>query len=104
MKKRKSPGQDDVFNEHVIFGGAIVIEALITLFKAILKFEKVPDAWKTSVIIPIYKGNGKVKNDPGSYRPISLIPCVSKIFEKVILSRMNNVIEYENIMFPCTQQ
>ena len=43
--------------------------------------------WKTSSIIPIHK-MGKPLNSPASFRPISLTSCVSKLLERIILSRL----------------
>ena len=56
------------------------------------------------MLIPIYKGKGKSKSDPASYRPVSLIPCFSKIFEKLLLNRINAYISCSKIQFPCPQQ
>ena len=63
-----------------------------------------PSSWKHSIIIPIYKGNGKSKSDPTSYRPISLIPCFAKIFEKLLLDRSNAFLKASQTNFPCIQQ
>ena len=43
--------------------------------------------WKTSSIIPIHK-MGKPLDSPASFRLISLTSCVSKLFERIILSRL----------------
>ena len=44
----------------------------------------VPDMFKKAIVIPVYKGHGKSKNDPGSYRPISILPAISKILEMAV--------------------
>ena len=44
-----------------------------------------PSVWKTSSIIPIHN-MGKPLDSPASFRPISLTSCVSKLFERIILS------------------
>ncbi|GFS67468.1 RNA-directed DNA polymerase from mobile element jockey [Trichonephila clavipes] len=52
---------------------------------------------KTAVVIPILKPD---KNSAlaESYRPISLLPVLSKLAEKVILARLNDHLERENIL------
>ena len=45
-----------------------------------------PERLKFSLIKPVYK-NGD-KSSPSNYRPISLLPAFSKIFEKVIYKRL----------------
>lgn len=45
-----------------------------------------PDLMKVSKIIPLHK-NGS-KSDPNNFRPISILPSLSKIFEKVILDQL----------------
>src|SRR5215470_12727900 len=46
-----------------------------------------PPNWKLAHIIPILKPN-KNPTDPTSYRPISLLSTISKLFEKLILNRI----------------
>ena len=46
-----------------------------------------PSIWKTSSIIPIHK-MGKPFDSPASLRPIFLIFCILKHFERIILSRL----------------
>ena len=74
------------------------------LFNSIFVHERIPVAWKTSVVIPIYKGKGKSKSDPNSYRPISLIPVFCKVFERAILNRINSHLLNNRIPFPNSQQ
>ena len=40
--------------------------------------------WKFAKILPLYKGEGLDRNNPKSFRPISILPIVSKIMEKSI--------------------
>ena len=77
---------------------------LCILFNAILKYEKVIAQWKTSLLIPMCKGKGKSRADPESYRPVSLISCFSKLFEKLLPSRVNTYILATEIEFACRQQ
>ena len=55
--------------------------------------------WKTSSIIPIHK-MGKPLDSPASFRPISLTFCLSKLFERIILSRLLLFLESNSILSP----
>ena len=55
-----------------------------------------PDAFKVSRVIPVFK-----KGDPrdvNNYRPISLIPAVSKIFELLLKNQLINYMEQHNLL------
>lgn len=56
-----------------------------------------PDSLKQALIVPIYKNKGD-KNDVGNYRPISLLPVVSKVFEKCIAAQVLGYFE-DNDLF-----
>jgi len=47
---------------------------------------QVPDDWKLANVMPIYKKSQK--EDPGNYRPVSLILVPGKIMERFILSAL----------------
>ena len=47
----------------------------------VLDTETYPNDWKQSIIVPIYKGKGKRKDDLDSYRPISLISVANCLSE-----------------------
>ena len=55
--------------------------------------------WKTSSIIPIHK-MGKLLDSPASFQPISLTSCVSKLFERIILSSLLFFLESDSILSP----
>ena len=50
--------------------------------------QKFPSRWKMGRIVPIYKGGNKSPNSTESFRPISLLPAVSKIAEKVVCQQL----------------
>ena len=61
-----------------------VVYSMLNLSLTLHSFSSI---WKTSSIISIHK-MGKPFHYPASFRPISLISCVSKLFERIILSRL----------------
>ena len=57
-----------------------ITPSLTKLFNLSIKLGKLPAEWKLARVNPIPK-HGK-KSDPSNYRPISLLPVVSKLLEK----------------------
>jgi hypothetical protein len=57
----------------------------------------VPDAWKIAEIIMIPKP-GKNLSEVESYRPISLLPIMSKLFAKLILKRLKPIINGKHLV------
>lgn len=84
---RKSSGPDSISSEHLIFAATSCALLLCQLFNGILALGMVPSAFCKSLIVPIFKGQGKDPIDPSNYRGISLTSTVSKLFERVIAPR-----------------
>ncbi|CAH0546230.1 unnamed protein product [Brassicogethes aeneus] len=58
-----------------------------------------PDVLKEALVVPVYKkGN---TDDPSNYRPISLLPIMSKVVEKCMAVRMTEFFERHNIFVKC---
>ena len=56
-----------------------------------------PDSLKISKVLPLFKkDNDKLFSN---YRPISLLPSISKIFEKVIFNQMSEYFESNDLIF-----
>lgn len=56
-----------------------------------------PDSLKVAKVTPIFKSGDKA--DPCNYRPISILPVISKIFEKVIYTRIAKHIQINNFLY-----
>ena len=57
-----------------------------------------PDSWKVAIVTPIHK-SGDQKN-PGNFRPISILPALSKILEKVVCSQLTSYLITNHILSP----
>ena len=76
-----------------------VIKPLSIIFQNCLKFSTFPDDWKKGKIVPVHKKNSKqLVND---YRPVSLLPICSEIFEKVIFVSIFNFMIQNNHLNGC---
>lgn len=70
---------------------------LTNLYNAALRLRYVPSLWKVADVIMVSKP-GKSPNEPTSYRPISLLPILSKLFEKLIIKRLKPILEEAQII------
>ncbi|CAH2106911.1 unnamed protein product [Euphydryas editha] len=71
---------------------------LTTLFNCINRRGYFPALWKVSQVIMIHKP-GKPPHEVTSYRPISLLPVLSKLLEKILLRRLSLAM-HENYVTP----
>ncbi|KAL1122958.1 hypothetical protein AAG570_003283, partial [Ranatra chinensis] len=101
LPSRKAPGGDTITNRTIKNLPRKCIVLLTNLINAILRRGYFPTAWKTAIVIPIQKPS-KPASQPSSYRPISLLPTLSKITEKIILKRLLTEVQSLQII-PHTQ-
>ena len=73
------------------------MDFLLHIFNVSWSSHSFSSIWKTSFIIPIHKMGGPL-DSPASFRPISLTSCVSKLFERIILSRLLFFVESNSIL------
>src|SRR5215469_9474625 len=85
LKNRKSPGIDQIPAELIKAGGRTICCAIHKLI-SIWNKEELPEEWKESIIVPIYKKGDKT--DCNNYRGLSLLPTTYKILSKILLSRL----------------
>ena len=103
LKKRKSPGADNISNEHLIHGGPALLQSLQKLYCKMIELEVIPDKCKVGIIIPIHKP-GKCRDSPDSYTPVTLVSSIYKFFERVFLTRLQGWAVAENKTFSNLQQ
>ena len=65
---------------------------LAKLFNKCLKESCFPDCWKVSSVVPVFKNFGE-RSTAKSYRPVSLLSVVSKVFEKLVNNRIVDHLE-----------
>ena len=87
MKNAKALGPDAIPIEVWKGLGEIGIMWLTKLFNKIVATKRMPDAWRKSILIPIYKNKGDIQNC-ANYRGIKVMSHTMKLWEKVIENRI----------------
>ena len=78
--------------------GTAISKSLYLLFKNSFNNGIFPTDWKRANVIPIHKKNDK--QIVSNYRPISLLPICSKIFERIIFNNLYNFLDENKLLNP----
>lgn len=85
LKATNAAGVDGVPIAVYKKGIEVLAPALAHMINRSLATGMVPEELKTGIIHPVYKGGGKDRSDPASYRPVSILPACSKVLEATVL-------------------
>lgn len=86
-KNKSAPGPDGISFKTLKSGGPTFIQHLCWLFTMLLALGFFPDQWKVGLVRMLAKA-GKDLRLSKNYRPITLLNCISKLFEAVVLGRL----------------
>ena len=103
----KATGLDKIPNRLLKIAADVVASSLTGIFNQSLVTGIFPSDQKLTKVSPIFK-NGS-KSDLNNYRPISVIPTVAKLFEKIIYDQLYHYIaeaslvssRYKALLLPC---
>ena len=93
LDDNKATGPDKIPAKLLRCCAPYISSSLADLLNRNLTSGSVPAEWKVSNIIPIPKGGQK--NEVSNYRPISLLPIVSKVLERCIYDQLINNVSSE---------
>lgn len=82
MKNTSSHGSDGIPLRYIKDSLPVIITYLICILNISIVTGVVPKSWKHSVVVPVFKSGNPF--EPQNYRPVSLLPVISKILEKVV--------------------
>ena len=98
---RKATGLDTVSARLLRECFDLISDSLALIFNRSIETSIFPDEWKSARITPLSKKCGK-RSDPSNYRPISIIPAVAKVFERIFYDQLCRYLT-ENKLLCCYQ-
>ena len=94
LKRGKAPGPDTIHNEVLRLGTTTsLFHHLARLFSSSIQLGYISTAWKIATLRMLLKPD-KLLSLTTSYRPISLISSIMKLFERVIEQRLRSHLEH----------
>lgn len=100
LRNGKSPGIDQVSNLLLKQLPDSAVRFLVKVFNFCIKFSVFPRPFKIAKVISIHK-KGKDPKSPTSYRPISLLSSIGKVFERIIFHRLQSFVEENDLIHDC---
>ena len=74
-----------------------ICRPLQLIFNYSLQTRKFPKIWKSAIVIALFKKG--IKSYPSNYRPISLLSCVGKVFERVVFKYIFNFLLDNSLIY-----
>ena len=97
INPKKAPGFDLITGKVLQQIPRKAIIKITNLINAAFRLQYVPRLWKVAEVIMIPKP-GKPPHETACYRSISLLPVMSKLFEKLLIKRLKPIIERKNLI------
>ena len=95
--KNTAPGEDEIsypllknLNEHNL-------NEFLDILNQSFSTGYFPTQWKKGTIIPIHKSNKPIEHAT-SYRPITLLSCMGKIYERILKKRLEYIVETRSML------
>ena len=95
LDTNKATGSDEIPARLLKDTASVIAPSICKLFNKSLKQGKVPQDWKLANVVPVYKEGDKEYTE--NYRPISVLPIISKVLEWCIF--MNNRHHFSQIIY-----
>ena len=96
LNSKKAHGHDDISINMLKIAKDEVTYPLKLILEKCIQTGKYPSIWKKANVQPVHKKNSR--QDKTNYRPISLLPILSKIFEKILFDSIYNHLNSNDLL------
>ena len=96
LEARKSPGHDGISATVLKWCLPYILAPLVSLFNEFLKQGSYPQIFKLAKVTALFKGG--LESEVDNYRPISVLPILNKVLEKIIHQQLVHFLELHNIL------
>ena len=97
INEDKAAGLDNLSGKFLKDGATVLAKPISQICNLSIKYTLFPTDCKVAKLKPLFKKGSKTK--PQNYRPISLLPLISKIIEKVVHDQTQKFLDDNNILY-----
>ena len=88
LNVKKTTGHDGISAKILKLAKPVIVRPITDLINLIIKCSKFPDNTKNAMVSPVHKKNSNF--DKENYRPVSILPVISKIYERAINEQLTS--------------
>ena len=92
----KATGDDGIPILFIKMTHNVTVKIICHIINLSIRTKTVPSDWKVAIITPLFKEGDR--NLASNYRPISILPCLSKIMECIIHNQIYNHLRDHNLL------
>ena len=100
LKNSTATGVDFIDTKTIKLGADILAPAIRHIINLSISSSTFPNLWKWHKVIPLLKGTYCDKLLPKSYRPVALLPVLSKLLEKAVFNQLVQYLEENGLVHP----
>ena len=95
----RATGLDGLSSKIPRLSTSIISPWLTVIFNQSFRTGIFPDEWKLAKVSPLFKNKkGNKRNNPDHYRPISILPVVAKVSERIVYNQLYNYLTKNNLL------
>ena len=98
LDTQKATGEDGISAALLRTTAPGISASLTKIFNHTLLCQNLPVEWKSALVTPVPKG--KRTHDLDNYRPVSILPAVSKVLERLVYDQLHDHLQANNILHP----
>ena len=98
LKNSKSTGNDYIDTRIIKLAGQSILPAITHIINLSISHSKFPDIWKIAKVVPLLKKGDPL--EPKNYRPVALLPVLSKILERAIFNQLVQYLTNYDLLNP----
>ena len=100
LKNSTATGVDDIDTKTVKLVADLLVPPLTHVINLSISTSTFPEIWKFAKVIPLLKSMSSDPLLPKSYRPVALLPILSKVMEKAVFNQLVSYLEENKLIHP----
>ena len=100
LKNSTATGVDNIDTKTVKFVADLIVAPLTHIINLSISTGSFPRVWKYAKVVPLLKSQSSDPTLPKNYRPVALLPILSKVLEKAVFAQMVTYLESNQLVNP----